>query len=57
MGPFTDIKTIRTILAQILSTISFIHSKNVLHRDLSDNNILIQPNGIVKIIVNILPLS
>ncbi|KAL6599635.1 kinase-like protein [Neocallimastix californiae] len=50
MGPFTDIKTIRTILAQILSTISFIHSKNVLHRDLSDNNILIQPNGIVKII-------
>jgi len=50
MGPFTDINTIRSILAQILSTISFIHSQNVLHRDLSDNNILIQPNGTVKII-------
>ncbi|ORX88101.1 kinase-like protein [Anaeromyces robustus] len=50
IGPFTDINTIRSILAQILSTISFIHSHNVLHRDLSDNNILIQPNGTVKII-------
>jgi len=50
MGPFTDINTVRSILAQILSTISFIHSQNVLHRDLSDNNILIQPNGTVKII-------
>ncbi|ORX51752.1 kinase-like protein [Piromyces finnis] len=50
MGPFTDINTIRLILAQILSTISFIHSHSVLHRDLSDNNILIQPNGTVKII-------
>jgi len=52
MGPFTDINTVRSILAQILSTISFIHSQNVLHRDLSDNNILIQPNGTVKIIVS-----
>jgi serine/threonine protein kinase len=50
IGPFTDINTIRSVLAQILSTISFIHSHNVLHRDLSDNNILIQPNGTVKII-------
>jgi len=50
MGPFTDINAVRSILAQILSTISFIHSQNVLHRDLSDNNILIQPNGTVKII-------
>lgn len=52
MGPFTDINAVRSILAQILSTISFIHSQNVLHRDLSDNNILIQPNGTVKIIVS-----
>jgi len=50
MGPFTDINTVRSILAQILSTISFIHSQSVLHRDLSDNNILVQPNGTVKII-------
>jgi len=50
IGPFTDINTIRSILAQILSTISFIHSHNVLHRDLSDNNILVQPNGTIKII-------
>lgn len=50
IGPFSDIYSIRSIIAQIISTLDFIHSNKVLHRDLSDNNVMIEPNGTVKII-------
>jgi hypothetical protein len=36
-------------IVQLLKGLKYIHSKNIMHRDLSANNILISNNGILKI--------
>ncbi|VUZ42835.1 unnamed protein product, partial [Hymenolepis diminuta] len=36
----------KSIIQQIFQGLSFIHCKNVLHRDLKPGNILISPNGV-----------
>ena len=35
---------------EILDTVSYLHKKNVLHLDIKSNNVMIQPNGQLKLI-------
>nr|CDS26554.1 hypothetical protein HmN_000145000 [Hymenolepis microstoma] len=55
LEPFTDgdVETLyshkKSIIQQIFQGLSFIHSNNILHRDLKPGNILVNPNGVIKI--------
>ncbi|XP_014238452.1 cyclin-dependent kinase 9-like [Trichogramma pretiosum] len=40
---------IKHMLQQVLTGLSYLHSKNVLHRDLKSSNILVNKNGALKI--------
>jgi serine/threonine protein kinase len=40
----------RAVMAQCLDAIEYMHSKQICHRDLKLENIMIQKNGVVKIV-------
>ncbi|KAF8002182.1 hypothetical protein HF325_003147 [Metschnikowia pulcherrima] len=44
-----DVPTIKCILQQLLEGINYIHQQHYLHRDIKAANILLDPNGVVKI--------
>ena len=44
-----DEKIIVTILKTCLETLSYLHEKNYIHRDIKAGNILLSKNGIVKL--------
>src|SRR5690625_5720081 len=44
-----DIEETITIMKQITSAISHAHANNLIHRDIKPQNILINPNGQVKV--------
>jgi cyclin-dependent kinase-like len=41
--------TVRQYLWQIISAVDFCHSKNIIHRDVKPENILVSREGIVKL--------
>ncbi|KAK8618104.1 hypothetical protein V6N13_115978 [Hibiscus sabdariffa] len=47
-GPFGEI-AIRNYTQQILSGLAYLHAKNTVHRDIKGANILVDPNGRVKL--------
>lgn len=47
-GPFTE-ETIRFYCVQLLSAIAFIHSKQVVHKDIKGANILVDSTGLIKL--------
>lgn len=47
-GSFKEL-VIRNYTAQILSGLSYLHSRNTVHRDIKGANILVDPNGDVKL--------
>jgi serine/threonine protein kinase len=49
-GGKVDEETARGIMIQLLSTLQFIHEQRFLHRDVKLDNILVLPNGQIKLI-------
>ncbi|ERN19861.1 hypothetical protein AMTR_s00071p00019220 [Amborella trichopoda] len=47
-GPFKE-PVIRSYTGQILSGLAYLHKRNTLHRDIKGANILVDPNGDVKL--------
>ncbi|WOL01554.1 mitogen-activated protein kinase kinase kinase YODA-like isoform X2 [Canna indica] len=47
-GPFSE-HLIRNYTAQILSGLSYLHERNTVHRDIKGANILVDPNGEIKL--------
>ncbi|TKY56038.1 Mitogen-activated protein kinase kinase kinase YODA [Spatholobus suberectus] len=47
-GPFKE-SLIRSYTRQILHAIAYLHARNVVHRDIKGTNILVDPNGIIKL--------
>ncbi|XP_074574545.1 mitogen-activated protein kinase kinase kinase YODA-like isoform X2 [Curcuma longa] len=47
-GPFGE-ALIRNYTAQILSGLAYLHGRNTVHRDIKGANILVDPNGVVKL--------
>lgn len=48
-GPFEE-SLFRNFTNQILEGINYIHSRNVVHRDIKGKNIMLMGNGIIKLI-------
>ena len=44
-----SVGTVRQYLWQIISAVDFCHSKNIIHRDVKPENILVSKEGIVKL--------
>ncbi len=44
-GRFTDPQTVMALGAQLVDTLQAIHGKNILHRDIAPDNIIIRPDG------------
>jgi len=40
----------RAAMAQILDALEFLHSRGIVHRDLKPNNVLVEPNGAVRLL-------
>ena len=38
------------IMEQLLATVSYLHSRNIIHRDIKPENILLQEDGVLKVI-------
>ncbi|XP_078440936.1 LOW QUALITY PROTEIN: mitogen-activated protein kinase kinase kinase 3 [Wolffia australiana] len=47
-GPFSE-PVIRSYAAQILSGLAYLHGRDTVHRDVKGANILVDPNGVVKL--------
>ncbi|CAN6458632.1 unnamed protein product [Victoria cruziana] len=47
-GQFKE-PVIRNYTAQILSGLSYLHKRNTVHRDIKGANILVDPNGVIKL--------
>ncbi|KAK4369798.1 hypothetical protein RND71_009273 [Anisodus tanguticus] len=47
-GPFRE-PVIQNYTRQILSGLSFLHARNTVHRDIKGANILVDPNGVIKL--------
>ncbi|MQL83742.1 hypothetical protein Taro_016237 [Colocasia esculenta] len=47
-GPFGE-PVIRSYTAQILSGLAYLHGRNTVHRDIKGANILVDPNGEIKV--------
>lgn len=47
-GPFKE-PVIQNYTRQILSGLAYLHGKNTMHRDIKGANILVDPNGVVKV--------
>lgn len=47
-GPFSE-PVIRSYAAQILAGLAYLHGRNTVHRDIKGANILVDPNGEVKL--------
>lgn len=45
-----DIDTVVSILTQTLKILSLCHAKNVIHRDLKPQNMILMPDGLVKLL-------
>ncbi len=49
-NPTPDLETVRVIVEQIAKGLRALHRQEIIHRDLRPQNILIEPNGNVKVI-------
>lgn len=49
IGPIPEQKALPMFL-EILNTVAYLHYHNILHLDIKSNNIMIQPNGKIKLI-------
>ncbi len=47
---FSDHASIINVLSQIASALDYAHSQQILHRDIKPGNILVDNNGVVKIL-------
>jgi mitogen-activated protein kinase kinase kinase 3 len=47
-GPFGE-AVLRSYTAQILSGLAYLHGRNTVHRDIKGANILVDPNGDIKL--------
>jgi mitogen-activated protein kinase kinase kinase len=48
-GPFEE-DLFKKFASQILEGVCYIHSRNVVHRDIKGKNIMVMSNGIIKLI-------
>ncbi|KAI6661924.1 hypothetical protein LOD99_9694 [Oopsacas minuta] len=48
-GPFEE-SFLRNYTRQIVSGVKYLHSKNVIHRDVKGDNIMVEPSGCIKLI-------
>lgn len=45
-----EIEPFRAAMVQILDALEFLHSHGIVHRDLKPNNVLVEPNGAVRLL-------
>jgi serine/threonine protein kinase len=46
---FKKLSNVRDFMRDLLKTLDFIHSKGIMHRDIKPSNILIDENGVLKL--------
>ncbi|KAG4954482.1 hypothetical protein JHK82_040068 [Glycine max] len=47
-GPFKE-SLVKCYTRQILHALAYLHARNTVHRDIKGSNILVDPNGIIKV--------